>query len=331
MLRLKDYLSWSQYSIWLTSKKQYYKKYSLGEESKPNKFFAKGSELSDYLKLINENASRIEKEPSYASVLAESMSSDPLLHQIGKQVPSLDIMEDELNVELQDGSKIKSFVDSVDIENTVFYEYKSGKVDPKGKDAWTQDKVNDHGQLAFYALGYYIKSGRKDVPTCKLVWVETQIVAIENEIGSFSHDELHYTGRVEIFDRGFLVSELVDLEKKIIEEIAAIGEYEYVEMDLDDDIVSRYKYLKQLADETAAEMKTIKTNILTELDIDDIKYASSKSGRFSVTERRAWIYSETLTNSMEESKAFWVKATKLEQKDGTASGIINKSISFKEI
>jgi len=32
----REYFSWSQYSLWKSSKKEFYKRYVLGEKSKPN-------------------------------------------------------------------------------------------------------------------------------------------------------------------------------------------------------------------------------------------------------------------------------------------------------
>ena len=325
MIRLKPYYSWSQHNLWNSSKREYYKRYSLGEEQISNKFFDKGKELGTYIKFINENP---ELNPVRA---AESMSTDKLLAQVGKLVPSFDVMEDELEVVLDNGSKVRGFVDSVTISNDVFLEYKTGKITPKGEKPWTQDIVDDYDQLKFYALMYWIKSGRKSIPTCQLIWIETQILRVADELGNFSHEELVYTGCVEIFNRDFIVSELVDYEKELIKSIEAIEDYEYEELTLDNDISLRYIQLKNIKKETEDEMNLIKNNVLTEMDISDLKYAASESGRFTISERKSWSYSDTLTATMDESKKFFNDAKKLEQKDGSAEYTISKSISFKEI
>lgn len=327
MIRLKNYYSWSQHYLWKTSKREYYKRYCLGEESKPNKFFNKGKELGSYMQMLNENEGNIDPR-----VLAESISADPLLCQVGKTVPTLDIMEDKLEVVVgEDKHNLLGFVDSVNIENTEFLEYKTGKVDPKGNDPWDQDRVNDHDQLKKYALMYWIKSGRKSIPKCNLVWIETEIVIIKDEIGNPSHEELRYTGRVEVFERNFIVSELVDFEKEIISAIEEINEYEYVEMDVENDIVLRYAYLNQTIKEMKNEMEAIKEGLLVEMQLDEVKYASSESGRFTISERKTWDYSDSLTASILESKDFFDKAKKLEQKDGSASYSTKASLLFKEI
>lgn len=326
MIRLKDYFSWSQYNLWKTSKRQYYKRYSLGEESKPNKFFAKGKELGSYLQTLNENEDDIDHQ-----TLAQSMSTDPLLWQIGKTVPTSDIMEDKLEVVVGDAKhKLLGYVDSVNVENTEFIEYKTGKVDEKGKDPWNQFKVDRHGQLKKYSLMYWIKSGRKTIPKCKLIWIETKMVTIDDELGNPAYEELRYTGRVEIFERNFIVSELVDFEKELVSAIEEINDYEYEEMDISDGIVKRYKFLKDSVNEMKNEMEAIKEGLLVEMELDEIDYASSETGKFSISRRKTWSYSDTLTATMNESKDFFDKAKKLEQEDGSATYSVKPSLSFKE-
>jgi hypothetical protein len=324
MIRLKEHLSWSQYSLWKTSKRQYYKKYSLGEESKPNKFFNKGKELGSYLQLLNENKDNVNPK-----TLAESISSDPMLFIVGQIVPTLDVMEDKLETEIS-GVKTLSFVDSVNIENTEFLEYKTGKVDPKGNDPWNQQKVNEHNQLLFYALSYYIKSGRESVPKAMLVWIETIEEDVEDELGNFSHTILKYTGRVDMFLREFLVAELVDFEKDLLKTVKEIEEYEYNELEVAENVVERYIELKKMMDNCKKEMDAIKSEVLVEMNLDEVKYAASSKGRFSITDRKSWSYSSDLKNTMDDSKKFFTKQQKMEQQDGSAKFTISSSLGFRE-
>lgn len=325
MIRIKDYFSPSQYALWKTSKRQYYKRYSLGEESKPNKFFNKGKEIGSYLQLINENPD-VDKK-----VLAESMSTDPLLYQLSMSVPTLDIMEDKLEVVCDGGHKLLGYVDSVNLVNSKFLEYKSGKVDSKGNDPWTQEKVDEADQLTFYALMYWIKSGRKEIPSCELIWIETEEVDVNDEIGNFSHTQLQFTGRVEKFSRSFLVSELVDFEKNVVKAIDEIFEYEYIELDLADSVVSRYIELKELIEVYKAEMDAIKEEVMIEMNLDEVKYASSRLGRFSLVEKSSIEYSKKLTEREKKIKAIIAKMKKQEVKDKIALKVPSTSyLTFKE-
>lgn len=324
MIRIKEYFSPSQYALWKSSKRQYYKRYSLGEESKTNKFFNKGKEIGSYLQLINENP-EVDKK-----VLAESMSTDPLLHQLSTVVPTLDIMEDKLEV-VCGGHKLLGYVDSVNLINNKFLEYKSGKVDPKGNDAWNQEKVDEADQLTFYALMYWIKSGKTEIPSCELIWIETQEIDIEDELGNFSHTQLQFTCRVEKFTRNFLVAELVDFEKDLLKTIQEIEDYEYVELDLAENVVDRYIELKELISVYETEMKAIKEEVMVEMNLDEVKYASARSGRFSMVEKSIIKYSDKLTKREKKIKAIITKMKKEEVKNKVASKVPStRYLTFKE-
>src|SRR6478609_6249511 len=98
MLRQKDYISWSQYSLWTKSKREYWKKYGLGEDRSQNKFFTKGKELADAL--------QYEDDGEY--------SADGLLSFVLENVPKLAKMEYKIEVELLNKEKILCLLDSYD-------------------------------------------------------------------------------------------------------------------------------------------------------------------------------------------------------------------------
>jgi hypothetical protein len=325
MIRLKDYLSPSQYMLWKQSKNQYYKKYSLGIESYSNKFFEKGKELGKFLQMCNENP-EIDKK-----VLAQSMSDDELLYQMWISVPTLDLMEDELNVVTKAGNKLKGFVDSANLSDDYFLEYKTGKIDDKNNEPWNQEKVNDSIQLKFYSLMYFIRSCRKTIPKATLIWIETIEKDFNDELGNFAYSKLVFTGRVESFDVQFEKKELLDLEKDIDKVIKEIENYEHKEIELSNVIAEKYIELMEIKEACEKEIAAIKSEVLCEMELSEVKYAVSDFGKFSISERKNWIYSDLLTNSMEESKNFFDKAKKLEQKDGSAKFEITESISFRKV
>ena len=157
----RNYFSWSQYYLWNTSKTQFYKRYVLGENQKENIRFSKGKELGLFLEHGGD---------------PESYSTDPNLPLVGSLCPKLDLMEDKLEFEVL-GVNMLSYVDSAKITNEFFLEYKTGK------EPWDQDRVNEHQQLDWYALGYWMRSSddidKRIVPSCQLVWVETKDVEVE--------------------------------------------------------------------------------------------------------------------------------------------------------
>lgn len=293
MLREKDYLSWSQFSLWRSSKREYYKRYGLNEDRSNNKFFAKGRELSEGLEYGD-----------------NGISVDELFSSVLSMIPRLEVMEEKVEAFLSNGEKVLCFIDSAEFFLNEFYEYKTGK------EPWTQERVDKHDQLVFYATAIFRKTG--EVPTCKLIWVETE----ETEEG------LRYTGLIEEFERGFTVAEILEFERKIIASIEEIEAFEYVELEIDDEVMDRYIELTESIKEMQAEADLIKLQIQAEMDELNIKYANATRGKFSVSERKNWIY----TQSLIETKAEMAKKIKIaeqqEQKSGLAKQEITTSLRF---
>ena len=303
MIRTTDYLSWFQYSLFNKSKRGYWRRYGLLEENKSNIFFDKGKEFVDAMQFGT-----------------DGLSTDPLIEQVVRVCPKLDIQEDKIEVRVENGEKILCYVDSSAIENDMFYEYKTGK------DVWTQEKVDEHEQLDFYALAYWIRNGKKDIPKCKLIWVETY----EHELDDGS-TVLRYTGNIEEFERGFIVSDLVEMEKNIIKTIQAIDEFEYIEMDVEDDIMDRYIELHELVKEYQEEMDIIKFGIKVEMESDEVEYASTDKGRFGFIKRKKWKYSNGLEEVLKEIDTTFKEAKKEEIKNGSATYTEIKSLTFKQL
>lgn len=297
MIRKNDYLSWSQYSLWQTSKREYWKKYGLGEDRSANKYFAKGKELGQALEDDEDGMH----------------STDDLLSLVLMEVPKLDIMEHKLEVCLSNGEKTLSYIDSCDLLEEEFYEYKTGKI------AWTQEKVYKHNQLLFYALSLHIKSGRKIIPKCKLIWVETEQTESEG---------LKYTGVVEQFERSFTIEEIEAFEVELMKTILEIEDFVYLELELDDEVVDRYIEVNDQIKQLTAESDLIRLEIQLMMDADEVQYASATNGKFSISERKSWSYSEDLV----KIKTDFAKQIKIaeaqEQKDGVAKVEIAKSLRF---
>lgn len=296
MIRNRDYLSWSQFSLWTSSKREFWKKYGLNEDRSANKFFTKGKELSDALEYGDTG----------------EYSNDELLSFVLENVPRLAIQEHKIETELSNNEKILCLLDSYDGIGDVFYEYKTGK------EKWTQDRVNKHRQLLFYALCVYIHSGRLGVPSCKLYWVETE----ETEEG------IKYTGLIEEFEREFTIKEVEDFEKELIETIKEIDAFEYVEMEIEDEVMDRYIELTNVVKEAEAEIDLIRLKILLEMETDDIKYASATSGKFSIAEKKNWTYSVDLEDVVKKFAKQVAIARAQEQKDKVATCKVTTSLKF---
>lgn len=296
MLKEQDYLSWSQYSLWKSSKREFYKRYGLGEDRSQNKYFAKGKELGDALEYGDDG----------------DISTDELLSVVLKMVPKLDIMEHKIKCNLSNGYTILSYLDSCKSDLTEFYEYKTSQV------PWTQDKVDEHKQLDFYALALYIKSGRAIIPCCTLINIETE----QTEQG------LKYNGVIHKFERTFTENELLAFETELIKAIDEIDAFEYLELELDDEVVDRYIELTERIKADQAELDLIRLEIKIQMETEEVQYASATNGKFTMSKTKSWTYSKALT----EAKATWAKqvaiAHKEEQKNGLATCTETESLRF---
>jgi hypothetical protein len=296
MIRQKEYLSWSQYSLWTKSKREYWKRYGLGEDRSQNKFFEKGRELANALEYDDDG----------------SFSSDELLSVVLENVPKLHYMEHKVEVELSNGEKLLSYLDSCDFVGWEFYEYKTGK------EPWTQERVLAHEQLLFYALSLFIKSGRTTIPTCKLFWIETE----QTEEG------LKYTGLVESFERNFSELEIETFEATLIKAIDDIEAFEYLELDLEDEVVDRYIFLQNSIKEMEDEIELIRLKIKIEMETEEVQYASAKNGKFMISESKKWTYSADLVDVATKFAKQIKIAQAQEQKDGSATCGVTKSLKF---
>jgi|GEM_PF-1359551 len=292
----RDYFSWSQYILWQTSKREFWKRYQLGAPQVSNRFYDKGKELAEYL----------------ATGVVPTQCKDDMIDIVVLNIPKLDLFEEDLTYEV-DGHKILCYTDSSDHLGTEFLEYKSGKI------PWTQELVNEHDQLLFYALGYWYRNEKQLIPNCKLVWVETMQ----------TEDGLMYTGNVEVFDRKFTTKELNAFEKKLVKTIKEIEEFEYSEIEVDEDVVRRYAELKEIVEDATQEMELIKLQVYAELSEAGCKFGAGEIGNFFITERKSWEYSETLKEFQKSNATAVTKMQKEEQKLGVAKCTTNESLTFR--
>jgi len=192
----KGYLSWSQMQVWETNKGRYRREY-----------FETGKKLdTKYLRFGKSVAEKIE-DGSYKDIL-------PDLEVY--QIPEYKIL-----VTL-DGVELLSYVDSY---------YKPGEPDPNvfkevktGKHPWTQLKVQNHGQLLFYAVGLRIAHGSMP-PFCELDWLETKDTERKEKSGFYTEDDkIVLTGKMKTFRRYFDERELDAMEARILKNAKEIDE-----------------------------------------------------------------------------------------------------------
>ena len=311
MKTIRPHYSWSQHSTFKSSKLTFYKKYVLGQESRSNVRFDKGSEFGDYKEK--------KERPHWVT--------DPLLETVADLIPDLDKQEFELNISLfkdvhesevpEWNKPLLMFLDSAMEDFTSFDEYKTGKV------PWTQQMVDDHKQLDFYAVGMYLASGQTIIPTANLYWIETE--DIDNARGEL---EVRYTGHVEKFERFFSEDDITFMIMEVLKTMAEIDQWVFEELELEDEFVNRYQELYTQMKEIESEMNLMKLEVQTQLNENGIQYAIGKAGKFSVSMRKNWIYSKELTELTKKYKDEITKKQKLEQKKNPDSHSFTESLRY---
>jgi len=311
MVTNRDHHSWSQQSLFLSSRLAFYKKYVLGQKDISNIRFEKGKEFADY------------KETGEIPHWVD----DPLLETVAAAVPSYDRQEEKLIIDLfadlaEDDTPpyakpILMFSDSSNDDSSHVLEYKTGKV------AWTQEKVDAHEQLDFYAMCYFIRSGQKTIPKFTLYWIETEDVELPN-----GDTSIRYTGHVEAFDREFSEKDILRIMMKTLATMEEIYEYEYLELELEDDFVVRYAELLDQQDNISSELGLMKLEIESKMMEHGVNYAVGKAGKFSVSNRTTYKFSKETT----DLKALYAKNIKKleakEKKDDIATSYSSSSIRF---
>ncbi len=304
----RDYFSWSQYILWKSSKFQFYKRYVLGDKLHLPAF-DKGKEFADFRETG--------EMPHYVDdPLLKSVSS--LIPIIGKPEFKIEVGFDFSDVE-GDSIKLLSYLDECKEDLTEFFEFKTGK------NPWTQESVNNHKQLDFYAACLHILSGYKIIPKCKLYWIETQEVEVRGE------KKLMYTGVVEPFTKQFTKIDIENILVDIATSYQEIQTWEYEEIELEDSQVERYLYLLEQSKSINNELNIIKLKVLDELNQVGSKYGVAKKGKFSISERKTPIYSKELVKLKKEYDAEIKSLQKAEKDSPNIKYSITESLLFKEI
>ena len=189
----RGYLSYSAYSLWKSSKDQYRKRYYLNEPSFQS------------------------AETVFGKKVHEKFEKDDYV------VGSETMIEVDLTPEL----KLLGYIDSFNIDNLSFVDYKTGHLSKAGKVPWDNLKVRKHKQLVFYSLLIRIKYGSYN-KKAQLHWIETEFTKetreFDGHILEATSRKLGLTGREEVFNREIAEWELDLLKEDIISVAEAISE-----------------------------------------------------------------------------------------------------------
>jgi len=175
----REYISWSQLSAYETSPYQYAKRY-IYEDNPENPRMKLGRDVAE---MLEEGIEQEDKELEFFRTF----------------LPEYPEKEYKIEGEIS-GIKILGKLDGWDEKNLHIGEYKTG-----AKGTWNQKRVDEHGQLSFYALLVYLKYGKLP-KRITLHWLPT---AITPEKG------LHLTGDIHHFETTRTQKDLIDIGARI--------------------------------------------------------------------------------------------------------------------
>ena len=214
--------------------------------------------------------------------------------------------DDDIPFETEiDGVKIIGYLDKV--EKGLIVENKTGKKN------WTQERVDNHGQLDFYALLYYDFTGF--IPRIELIWKETK-----EENG-----EIVFTGRVEKFERKITRKEIDNMRKRIKKALKKIDKLMKIELINDTDIILSKEYLKLEVERKKIELrqKEIKAEQLENIQSRGLNGVSTDYGNFYLITRKSFDYPDEIRTQEDKVK----EAKKKYEKTANYKKLI--SIAFK--
>ena len=177
-MRIKKYLSYSQFNTFLSSPKRYKKMYIDGIRLS-SKYLSFGSKIATALE-------------------TREKSDDPDIIKALELIPDVQEKEKEFLVDFE-GIPLSGKLDGFEFIDGVYHI----EEDKTGKNPWTQSKVDNAKQITFYVIFLWKTYGVKpeDIKV-KLRWLET----FEDVDGS-----IHLTGRVEVFETQRTMKDILNI------------------------------------------------------------------------------------------------------------------------
>jgi hypothetical protein len=124
---------------------------------------------------------------------------------------------------------------------------------------------------------------------------------------------------------------MVTMMTKIVIILKEIENYEFNELELDENIVERYIKLLNDKKEIDSEIELIKLEVKNELLNNKIDYGITSKGRFSISKRKSYEYSSELVSKEKQYKDEIDELKNKEKNNGVATVLITESLLFKEI
>lgn len=183
----KSYISWSQMSQWEQSKSEWINTYIKGKKKFETGALKNGKE--------------------FASASELGLHSDPAIQFLLDIAPTMKWSEKEIRVYWPE-AKIDLLAKMDKCDELGFRDQKTGTVE------WTQERVDKHGQLAFYALARQLDGYKNED-----VWLDW-----------FPYKDGKPTGEIKSFRKIITPKDIKDIKKRIKNYMAEIKHYKILDL-----------------------------------------------------------------------------------------------------
>jgi hypothetical protein len=304
-MELPPYISWSRINAFKTNPQEYYRRYILNEKMFETKWLKYGK--------------------AFADAVEAGKSDDDIIDTMVNEVETYKNVEKEVEAKTDDlPLKLYGFIDTH--KEGAFREYKTGTA------KWTQNRVDNHGQLLMYATMEYLNTG--EIPEVHLDWLPVE---------ELTDGSLSFTGEIYSFERVITEPEIesfLDEVKQLIEEIEEYepkDEFDLYELPEDkQDLYNEYLEIQRKENQLAEKKNDIKEKLEDYMVAEGLQKITSSDGTFYQHTTKNYTYPDSVSekeneikDSMKDSRSEIKKMKKEAEKSGEATLEETKSIRFR--
>lgn len=190
----RSYLSYSQYTTWKKSKREYIRQYFFGESFDGNAFTESGKKVGEALE--NNDFSGFTRGERALLV----------------KLPRLDTFERMIRLEYPEGFYVKGFIDTNSSDFRHIIDYKTGDMSKR-----SEYDSDEYCQLEIYALALEQETG--------VLPDKAEVVLIERLGNPFKGEELKLGENFEVIDRSLDVFRLETVRQDVLKIALEIADY----------------------------------------------------------------------------------------------------------
>ena len=225
--------------------------------------------------------------------------------QAGKEAEETFVQSQTELLAMYKGIHLKGYADFYDDETGFLRE------DKTGKEPWTQQRVDDHGQLLFYAL--ILREAGMPLTKIQLSWYKTK-----NEIDENGNKSIKMSNESVIFNREVPTDEEIDdFGSKLVKTVMDMAKFltEFTLGSKSERIFDKYRELLEKKKALEWDILLLANKLKDEVEKNESKKKVFEWGSFSINTRKKWAYPQQVQDAEKVYKA----ARKASEADGSAT------------